>query len=141
MIAELTGKYRFLSNFWSCVIEWEGRVYPSVENAYQACKCADLRDREKFFYNKASDAKRLGKVIRMRPDWDSSRLEVMYQLVRVKFEDSKLADMLLATGVEDIQEGNWWGDTFWGTVNGKGENHLGKILMRVRHELYSEGQG
>ena len=141
MIAELNGKYRFLSNFWSCILEWDGQLYPSVENAYQATKCADPDDRLKFVAIKASEAKRLGRVIRMRPDWDSVKLDVMLRLVRRKFEDEKLASLLLETGAEEIQEGNWWGDTYWGTVNGVGENHLGKILMKVRHELYAEGQG
>jgi len=139
MIAELTGKYRFLSNFWSCIIEMDGDVYPSVENAYQAAKCANVDDnyddRRKFLHIKASEAKRLGKIVKMRPDWDEERLDVMYRLVRRKFQEPSLKLMLLATGNETIEEGNWWGDTFWGTVNGVGENHLGVILMRVREEL------
>jgi ribA/ribD-fused uncharacterized protein len=135
MIAELTGKYRFLSNFWSCFIELGGVTYPSVENAYQAAKCADLRDRDKFIDIKASEAKRLGRVVKMRPNWNEERLDVMYKLVKQKFMEPSLKTMLLATGNETIEEGNWWGDGFWGTVNGVGENHLGVILMRVREEL------
>ena len=134
MIAELTGKYRFLSNFWSCFIEMQGATYPSVENAYQAAKCLDLRDRSKFLDIKASEAKRLGRVIKMLPTWNDERLEVMYKLVKQKFQEPNLRLILLATGNETIEEGNWWGDTFWGTVNGVGENRLGAILMRVREE-------
>ncbi|MGM9605038.1 MAG: hypothetical protein ACI3XG_08225 [Faecousia sp.] len=36
-----------------------------------------------------------------------------------------------------LEEGNTWHDTFWG-VDAKtrdGENHLGRILMRVRQDL------
>jgi len=33
---------------------------------------------------------------------------------------------LLSTGNCEIQEGNYWGDTFWGVCKGKGENNLGK---------------
>lgn len=135
MIATLEGKYRFLSNFWSCVLEWDGVVYSSVENAYQACKCANPYDRAKFLYIKASEAKRLGRIIPIRANWNDLRLDIMLRLVRRKFEDPKLASLLLETGAEEIQEGNWWGDTFWGTVNGVGENHLGLILMQVRDEV------
>jgi hypothetical protein len=42
---------------------------------------------------------------------------------------------LLATKGHDLAEGNWWGDTFWGTCKGTGHNHLGKILMDIRSEL------
>lgn len=31
-----------------------------------------------------------------------------------------------------------WGDYFWGSVNGHGENHLGKILMDIRAKLQFE---
>lgn len=135
MIAELTGKYRFLSNFWSCFIRWDGIRFPSVENAYQAAKCALPSDAWKFTEIKASEAKRLGRIVKMRSTWNDERLDVMYALVKQKFEEPSLKALLLATGNEEIEEGNWWGDTFWGTVNGIGENHLGKILMRVRGDV------
>jgi predicted NAD-dependent protein-ADP-ribosyltransferase YbiA (DUF1768 family) len=43
--------------------------------------------------------------------------------------------MLKATGDEELVEGNWWNDTFWGVCNGVGENNLGKLLMKIRAEL------
>lgn len=135
MIGELTGKFRFLSNFWSCYVYWHGVPYPSVENAYQAAKCADIHDCIRFENIKASEAKRLGRIVKMRPDWEKEKLRVMESLVLQKFSSEPLRGMLLDTGDEEIQEGNWWGDAFWGTVNGIGQNHLGKILMRVREEI------
>ena len=138
MIAELSGHYRFLSNFWSCFITYDGKTYPSVENAYQAAKCANDADREKFIAIKSSEAKRLGRIIKMRSNWDQIKLDVMYELVKQKFATDPLRMYLLRTGTREIQEGNYWGDTYWGTVNGEGENHLGKILMRVREEIRNE---
>ena len=35
----------------------------------------------------------------------------------------------------ELVEDNWWGDKFWGVCNGEGENHLGKLLMKIRDEL------
>uniref|UniRef100_UPI00345E83CD NADAR domain-containing protein n=1 Tax=uncultured Duncaniella sp. TaxID=2768039 RepID=UPI00345E83CD len=46
-----------------------------------------------------------------------------------------LAEKLIATGDAELVEGNYWHDTVWGVCDGVGENHLGKILMRVREEL------
>lgn len=136
MIEQLNGKYRFLSNFWSCYIEYAGLEFPSVENAYQAAKCLFREDMWKFAGIKSSEAKQLGKIIRIREDWKEIKTGIMHSLVLQKFTRHKdLRLRLLQTMDEDIQEGNWWGDTFWGTVNGKGENHLGKILMEVRDEL------
>ena len=61
----------------------------------------------------------------------------MEEIVRAKFgQNPVLADKLLATGDTLLIEGNTWGDKFWGvdTRVGQGENHLGKILMKVRAE-------
>lgn len=45
--------------------------------------------------------------------------------------------MLLATGSEELIQGNTWNDTFWGVnhQHPKGLNHLGRILMDVRSQL------
>ena len=138
IINEFSGSYRFLSNFWSCYISYEGVDYPSVENAYQAAKCAALADRVRFQHITASEAKKLGRLIQMRPDWNDVRVQIMTDLVRQKFSDPSLAAKLLETGDIELQEGNWWGDVFWGTVNGVGQNVLGNILMKVRKELRDE---
>ena len=136
MINEFSGKYRFLSNFWSCYVKYAGVWYPSVENAYQAAKMNNTEDRKRFLDIKASEAKKLGRLLPMREEWDDEKLDIMYQLVRQKFTTSPiLRDLLIETDSEELQEGNWWGDTYWGTVNGKGENYLGKILMKVRDEI------
>ena len=44
-------------------------------------------------------------------------------------------EQLLVTGDVGPVEGNNWNDRFWGVCRGKGENQLGKILMKVRSEL------
>lgn len=52
-----------------------------------------------------------------------------------KMSEPKLRSQLLSTGTAELVEGNWWNDRYWGVCNGRGENHLGKILMRIREEL------
>lgn len=72
----------------------------------------------------------------MRRDWEDIKYDAMYNCVKAKFEQNPdLAEKLIATGDAYLEEGNTWGDRIWGTVNGIGQNHLGKILMRVRQEL------
>ena len=58
----------------------------------------------------------------------------MLSLIRGKFQWPDLQVKLLATGDAYLEEGNTWGDRIWGTVDGQGENRLGKILMQVRDE-------
>lgn len=136
MIKQFQGEYRFLSNFWLVKVLFEGKIYSSVEHAYQAAKTLDPKIRE-IIRNLSSPgmAKRYARKIELRPDWEKVKLGIMESLVRYKFlNNSDLMRKLKATGSEELIEGNLWGDTYWGVYNGKGENHLGKILMKIREE-------
>lgn len=136
MINAFMDEYRWLSNFWFVPVTLDGVEYSSVEHAYQAAKTLDSKEREAFQYAKtAGDAKKLGRNVTFRSDWDEIKLGVMEDLVRQKFQQPYLAEKLLATGDQELVEGNWWGDRFWGVCKGEGENHLGRILMKIRGEL------
>ena len=63
------------------------------------------------------------------------KLGITEDVIRQKFNNPELKEKLIATGDAELIEGNPWGDTFWGVCEGKGENHLGKILMKIRSEL------
>jgi N-glycosidase YbiA len=133
MINSFSGEYRFLSNFYPSPVEYEGVTYASVEHAYQAAKTLDPSERACFAENiTAGLAKRLGRSVSIRPDWEEIKIDVMYDLVGKKFQNQDLKTRLLETGSRELVEGNYWGDTFWGVCRGVGKNHLGKILMMVR---------
>lgn len=83
----------------------------------------------------AGKAKRMGQKLTLRPDWEKSKLTIMLKLVREKFKDPELEQLLYETESDELIEGNSWHDTFWGVCNGVGKNNLGKILMRVRTEI------
>jgi ribA/ribD-fused uncharacterized protein len=136
MIDRFSGEYAWLSNFWPSPVTVGGRTYPTVEHAYQASKTTNEAQRRAVADAPTpGQAKRAGRHVTLREDWDGIRLGVMYKLVRQKFGDAELARRLLATGDELLVEGNTWGDAFWGVYQFRGENHLGKILMRVRGEI------
>ena len=137
-IDSFMGDYRFLSNYHMCEIEYEGLKYPSTEHAYQAAKSPYDLMRETFAHEipTPKEAKKVGKNVILRPDWEDVKLQVMEDIVRYKFthhEDLKQA--LIQTYPNILIEGNYWHDTFWGVCNGVGENNLGKILMKIRDEL------
>jgi len=138
-INDFRGEYAFLSNFCPCEIVYEGMKFQSTEAAYQAAKTVDIKEREKFIYLGPGEAKRLGRSVKLRPDWEKIKLSVMENLLRQKFSDKKLQERLFATGNEMLIEGNWWNDTYWGVCRGKGENHLGKLLMKIRSEIRASG--
>lgn len=135
-IDSFTGDHKFLSNFYPCKIMLDDVEYPSVEHAYQAAKTTDTDDRKPFHQHPlptAGQSKKLGRKLKIRPDWESVKLQVMEELLIQKFADSTLKKQLQETGDAKLIEGNWWGDTFWGVDQKKGgKNHLGKLLMKIR---------
>ena len=141
-IDSFSDEFHFLSNFHTSYILYDGIVWPTVEHAYQAMKTLDENQRMNILEaNSPSEAKKLGRCVTMRVDWDDIKLEIMEELVREKFESKpKLAEKLLATEDIEIVEGNTWGDKFWGVCNGEGENHLGKILMKIRDEIKEDAR-
>ena len=107
-------------------------------SAFQSAKVIP-DGRRAFAELDASDAKKLGRQVPLRGDWEEVKDNIMYEICKAKFtQNEDLKEKLLATGNDILEEGNTWGDRVWGTVNGVGENRLGKILMRVREELRNE---
>ena len=137
-IDSFRGDYDFLSNFYEAVINYQGIQYLNNESAFQAQKCLKESEKMEFSCLSAAKAKRKGRQIALCPDWEQVKVPIMEEIVRAKFsQNPQLAAKLIATADRKIVEGNTWNDTFWGVdvATGKGENHLGEILMKIREEL------
>ena len=148
-IREFKDEYRFLSNFWPyqgkellgppAPILWKDVTYATAEHLYQCAKANNPFDRQRIITAETPGlAKRIGGDVQLRPDWEQIKHEVMLKTVRAKFQQNPdLAGKLLATGNEELVEGNWHGDGHWGydLKTSHGENWLGRILMIVRAEL------
>lgn len=144
VIRSFTGDYRFLSNFYPAKIAYEDILFPTAEHLYQARKCilqdhsiTDIRSITRIIEtNNPKTAKHLGGMAKIRSDWDIVKLDVMLEVVRMKFQQNPLlTERLISTGDSVLIETNWWGDTCFGVCRGVGQNHLGLILMKVREEL------
>lgn len=137
MIKEFRGQYCFLSNYFPAPVMLDGIIYPTNEHAFAAAKTLDHGLRITISHAVSpGDAKKIGRRLKLRDGWDDMRNEVMERLVRDKFvRNIELRRQLLDTGIQELIEGNSWRDTYWGVCNGVGQNHLGKILMKVRYQL------
>ena len=137
VINQFKDEYYWLSNMYMCNIsDLVGNTYPSVENAYQASKSLTIDER--FLTINPYEARKLGKKVKLRDDWNVVKLAVMFRLLLTKFIcNPKLVGKLVDTGDAILQEGNTWGDTYWGIDlrTGQGQNWLGKLLMVVREAI------
>lgn len=167
MIAGFRDEYRFLSNFYNAPVTYNGVTYKNSEAAFQAAKflhltpdiiratispsvidgCGfDLTDdrcvEHAFATMSARDAKKLGRKLPLRPDWEDVKFDIMREIVYNKFVNNPhLKCMLIATGNEQLVERNRWHDNIWGDCtcdickNRTGKNMLGVILMETRARL------
>lgn len=143
IIDSFRGKCAFLSNFYTCAVSVtvgnETLTFQNTEAAFQAMK--DVSKAKEFCWLGPGEAKRKGRRVNLRTDWESVKDDVMRTVLRCKFtQNPELADMLIATGNAELIEDNTWNDRYWGVCNGKGKNRLGQLLMELRTELTQERQ-
>jgi len=124
------------SNFAPSTIALGGIEYPTVEHAYQAQKSMDEADKRNIALAASpGKAKRMGRRVKVRGDWEDVKYSIMVECLRQKFLGNALfAEVLLGTGDEWLAEdASLWNDKEWGLgKDGKGKNLLGKALMEAR---------
>lgn len=146
VISQFHGEYHFLSNFYEHQITKGDITYKTNEHFYQAHK--SKKRGERLTLSRCATpaiAKRMGRRLTLRKDWDAVKYQIMLDGLRKKFKSptSKLGKLLLATGDAMLIEGNTWGDQIWGatynleTDKFTGQNWLGSLLMVRRAELRS----
>ena len=137
MINRFKDENEFLSNFYpSPIYDNNGKEYPTVEHYFQAMKTLDSKKRELIrLAESPGKAKRIGRLVQLREDWEDRKLDIMEKALIQKFQIPELREKLLATGDEELVEGNFWNDIYWGVCKENGENHLGKLLMSIREKI------
>ena len=151
-------EYGFLSNFHPCKVTYNGITYNHSEGAFQAQKTLNEEERQFISTLTPGKSKRAcgrhglsenGSLfkIKLRADWEEVKDQIMYQIVKAKFEQNpNLKEKLINTGSAELIEGTTWHDNYWGNCtcekckNIEGQNHLGKILMQVRNEFKEQGE-
>lgn len=131
-----------LSNFYNCPVTYNGRTYANSESAFQAEKTLVDSEKDKFLNVEPALAKKMGRKLTLRPDWDEVRYSIMLDIVRAKFKQNPdLAEALVALDCDSIVENTTgWHDNIWGKCycskcQGNGKNFLGEILFKVKQEL------
>ena len=131
-------EFYMFSNFSAFAVKYDGDMWPTAEHAYQAKKFYDFDIRDKIkSARSAQEAKQIAKVFEheIRDDWEEVKLRAMEEIIWAKLSQHPyIQEKLLQTGGADIIEDSHK-DAFWGWgPNKDGENHLGKIWMKLRKE-------
>lgn len=137
---QFRNKYYFLSNMYPCsitlVVNDTVLTFPCAESAFQAVKCPDMAhlfaSNANTKYTDGYKAKKAGRRVPLRPDWEHVKIPVMAQILFAKFRQNPELEAKLLTVTGDIAEENTWRDTFWGVCNNTGQNWLGRLLMQIR---------
>lgn len=144
-------KDNWFSNFKRSPIFMGECSYPTIEHAFQAAKSLDIRERIRISKLRSpGTAKKAGRKVELRPDWEEIKLGVMYVCLCAKFSDEYWYKELKLTGEENIVEWNSWRDKIWGVPCHQvddglwvpykklhGENLLGRLLMHCRNQSRS----
>jgi len=137
-IGPFSGEYNWLSNFYHCHVPLNGNFYRNAEAAFQAQKTLDPDIRDEFERLDPLKAKRKGRRLELREDWEDVKVNIMKEVVKSKFmSNPELRNKLIATRDAELVELNSWNDRTWGVCSKTniGKNLLGKILMEVRKEI------
>ena len=139
--------YGEFSNFAVYPISLDGKLWITTEHYYQA---------QKFIITEAIYAEKIrlahtpeeafvlgrDKNHQLRRDWNTIKDDVMRLAVATKFLiHREIADILLATGDEELIEATTK-DYYWGEgTERNGKNMLGKILQEVRIAIQNNSLG
>lgn len=154
-IRSFSGENRWLSNFWLAPVELvafgQSYTFASTEHLFQMAKIehTDLSlDAQRELFDEVASlespgrAKRFGRSIPSLNEnsWNSAKDEAMSRVLRAKYsQNENLRLQLLALDGYFIEEGNHWGDRYWG-VDGTGLNKLGLIYMDLRDHWLEESR-
>ena len=140
-IDNFNGYFDFLNNDFPCPVYYEGLIYKAVSYAFQAARATEQYIREKIVRaDTLMEMYEIAANIEDPPDWQKNRLKVMEMLIRDKFRrNSELREKLRATETRELI--NTFRDAtvsnlFWGVVDKKGQNQLGRILELVRDDIH-----
>ena len=135
--------YGAFSNLFRRPMEFEGRVYPTAEHAYQAGKAR--KDEVREWILSAPTPSLVAMAAHglypwdIVPEWSRTKFDRMRKVLKAKFSQHEdLKKLLLSTGNARLVEAGRTDNAVnrtWGEVNGKGQNMLGVLLMEVRDEI------
>lgn len=153
VIDSFEGKYEFLSNMYKAPQEsrifWMERdedgdenlesaleIFPTLEHAFQTSRTLNRKDQLEI--KEAVSAKQARRIAERAENVRGHDLSIMERLLIDKFNQHfyLTCSLLLTNDTKIVFKNN---DTFWGiNEDGEGLNHLGRLLMKIRSNIFTE---
>lgn len=135
-------QYGEFSNWYPASFSLDGKLWKTSEHYYMAMKTEDSDEAERIRKSKSPrEAKKLGAKVKLRPNWDNIKFNIMYKACLAKFsQNEELKKLLLSTEDRPLHED--CSDPFWGGGPNfpDGMDLLGKVLIKVRETLRNENE-
>lgn len=133
------GELGYLANYSSHGFYKDNIYYKTVEHFYQSEKFDDVNIKAKIIScNTPKEASNIGRDrnLKRKDNFRDKKINVMYEGLYLKFSQNKdIRSKLIETGEKEIREMSTK-ESFWGIgPNLDGENHIGKLLMKVRKQV------
>lgn len=141
MVYFYTPAYYPLDNFSAHAVDIWDKRFPTVEHAFQWKKFSDTYPEiaEEIFQAKSPHlVKKIAKANIGKIDqyWSEKRIAIMEEVLRAKTNQHEdVREVLVKAGTRGFAE-NSPVDDFWGIgADGKGQNMIGKIWVKIRDSL------
>mgnify|MGYP002851785871 CR=1 FL=1 len=131
------------SNFTESQLTYEGVSYTNPEAMFQSMKLLNKEQRKQFSSLSPATAKKMGRSVSLRDDWEEVKYDCMLQTVLARCEQEvNFSETLKHTGDSFIfEDTTGWHDNEWGCCScdkcsgKKSKNMLGLALMDARARL------
>lgn len=136
-----------LDNFSSFKVNYKGVLYNSAEEAYQAQKFIDTSPEIYNYIVNTLSAHAAQEIAHehkklQRSDWDDVKLTIMEEILisKVKQHPYVIKKLMQTKDYLIVEDSTY--DSYWGCeIDRNGENQLGKLWMKIREQLCTEGKG
>jgi ribA/ribD-fused uncharacterized protein len=144
---QFRGELYYLSNFYpDSPFYFKKTKFKTSEHFFMTFKTLDKLEQSKIINAPtASAAKKLGKLVKLRPDWEDIKFNVMYMAIYLKFtQNTDILEKLLNIDDDLLIENNIHHDDVWGNclcpkhVDKNGQNYLGRLLKKLKYDLLKE---
>ncbi|KAF8821885.1 FHA domain-containing protein [Cardiosporidium cionae] len=133
-----TGAYHWLSLEYPCPVYFRDHIYPSALHAVLIAQYPHVDFEEMALLTTHKELQNFVREKEELAEWPKIRLKIMENIMRDKFRRNEaLREKLRDTGQRELIWNNKE-DAFFGQIDFRGQNNLGRILQAIRNNILDD---